>query len=416
MSIRPGPQPRHEGISAQEREAFRALLQDGAWTTHEANQALGRQRARELASEGYLGLTFTAMGYLYFLQAPGRVAATGTCDKPRSFGSCINLAYRRLALQRLGWEAITDLQHLPRPARDDLTPVQTPEGIVWLTAQYGVGRGCSVQKLQKLVADWRSEALYHNIRVVVVTPNLRRGQRLQEREESWLRLVPCLPFKQQEGRLMYPDSHDPQACDGPVPLPETADLPELSQHILSLSREARIQQARQALEVDSVLSRQQLQRHYGLDTGDLQGVPFVHALLHPCHGRYGLEVGTRFFLASARMRHMKDPYLAHHAGLAEMRQQLGVMPDKKIWQLEPRSRLSYEQPDALWHSPYGTVAIEYDTGSYSSLTIQKKREAFRDRGFSATVWGVPSVKRQQRLTQAFGQEVLLAKWFDNGKS
>jgi hypothetical protein len=129
-----------------------------------------------------------------------------------------------------------------------------------------------------------------------------------------------------------------------------------------------------------------------------------------------LEVGTRFFLASARMRHMKDPYLAHHAGLAEMRQQLGVMPDKKIWQLEPRSRLSYEQPDALWHSPYGTVAIEYDTGSYSSLTIQKKREAFRDRGFSATVWGVPSVKRQQRLTQAFGQEVLLAKWFDNGKS
>lgn len=411
MSIHPGPQPQHDNISEQERVAFRRLLVDGAWTPHEAYKNLGKERVYVLIRDDYLALSYTSMGYLFLLMAKGRIAATGSCDKPRSFARCVNKAYQRLALQRLDWEVVTDPTQQPATARDDLIPVQTPGGMVMLTAQYGSGRGCSVEKLQNLVAAWRSEALFRGLQVVVLTPNLRRGRSIQEREQHWLRLVHCEPLKRKGGQVLYADDRDPRGNELPILRSETRHLPELSQQILSCPREERIHHAHQALAVDGVLSTQQLTRHFGLRLGDMRGVPFVSALLHPVHGRYGLEVKTRFLLRAKRMQHSHIHRLAHLAGLAEMRQQLGVHPDEEAWHIEPRSRLSYEQPDAIWHSPYGDVAIEFDTGSYSSLTIQKKRGTFKDRGFAATVWGVPSVKRQQRLKQQFGQEVLLADWF-----
>ncbi|WP_135230476.1 replication-relaxation family protein [Deinococcus fonticola] len=412
MTIRPGPRPRHEGVSEQEREAFRQLLRDGAWTPDETKAALGRKRMLELHEENYLSVTYTAMGLLVLPKAHGRVAATGSCDKPRSFARCINTAYQRLALQRLGWEVILDPARRPPTARDDLTPVQTPEGTVLLTAQFGSGRGCSVEKLESLVTQWRSEALFHNLRVVVLTPNVRRGKRLQERESSWLKLVHCLPLAEAKGRVMYPASDDPRASEAALHVPTDTALPELTRQILCLSRDARLHHARRALAVDSVMSTQQLRRHYGLEAGDLQDTPYVHALIHPCHGRYGLEVSTRFFLASPRMQYVHHHHLAHRAGLAEMRMQLSVEADTSVWQTEPRSRLSYEQPDAIWCTPKGSVAVEYDTGSYSMSTIQKKRETFSDRGFAATLWGVPAAKRQQRLQREFGEEVMLAQWFN----
>lgn len=415
MSIRPGPQPKHEGISAQEREAFRRLLRDGAWTPEEAKDALGRKRMFQLHDAGYVSATKTAMGLLILLGAHGRVAATGSCDKPMSFARCINTAYQRLALQRLGWEVISDPAQRPPTARDNLIPVRTPEGPVLLTAQYGSGQGCSVEKLESLVTQWRSEASFHGLRVVVLTPNVRRGKKLQERERSWLELVSCLPLKAADGRVMYPTPDDPRGSETAIYVPTDTPLPELTRQTLRLSRDARIQRAKEALLVDSVLSSQQLQRHYGLETGDMVDVPFVHALIHPCHSRYGLEVSTRFFLASPRMQYVHHHHLAHRAGLAEMRMQLSVYADAKIWQIEPRSRLSYEQPDAIWHSSRGSIAVEYDTGSYSMSTIQKKRETFSDRGFAATLWGVPAAKRQQRLQREFGEEVMLAQWFNKDR-
>lgn len=416
MSIRPGPQPQHENINQHEREAFRALLGDGAWTPDEAYKVLGKARTVTLIKEDYLGLTHTSMGYLILLMARGRVAACGTADKPRSFARCMDMAYQRFALQRLGWQVITDPRQQPETARDDLIPVRTPERVVMLTAQFGAGRGCSVEKMQNLVADWRSEALSRGLQVVVLTPNTRRGRKIQEREQAWLQLVHCEPLKQEGGRVLYSDDSDPCGSEFPIAVITGTSLPDLTVEILSLPREERIQRARQALATDTVISSQQLQRHYGLKLGDMLGVPYVPALLHPVHGRYGLEVKTLFLLNSKRMQNMHVHRLAHAAGLAEMRQHLGVAPEPDLWHREPRSHLSYEQPDAIWHSSNGDVAVEYDTGSYSTNTIQKKRGTFTDRGFAATIWGVPSVKRQQRLQQQFGQQVLLADWFNDGSA
>lgn len=164
MSIRPGPQPQHPEISDREREAFRALIRDGAWTGQEAMRAFSEARLAELSESDFLAVTWTAMGTLIFPKAKARVVATGSSDKPRSYATSVNTTYQRLALKRLGWTVVTDPQRRPPTVRKDLTVVETQEGIVMLSAQFGSGKGCSVEKLQNLVQQWRSEALFHNIK------------------------------------------------------------------------------------------------------------------------------------------------------------------------------------------------------------------------------------------------------------
>lgn len=63
MSIRPGPQSRHDNISEQERRAFRRLLADGAWTPDEAYRNMGKERVYNLIKEDYLAPSYTSMGW-----------------------------------------------------------------------------------------------------------------------------------------------------------------------------------------------------------------------------------------------------------------------------------------------------------------------------------------------------------------
>jgi hypothetical protein len=75
--------------------------------------------------------------------------------------------------------------------------------------------------------------------------------------------------------------------------------------------------------------------------------------------------------------------IRHLLGIASMRRELGVPPEH--WRLYE----AYDPiaPDAEWRVPHGTIAIEFDAGSYSRQVIVTKTlqfgAAYRDQ-----VWGM----------------------------
>jgi hypothetical protein len=263
-----------------------------------------------------------------------------------------------------------------------------------MASTFGNGRGYSSAALRQMVPRWRSQALANGITVMIVTPNARRGRRLKENAGAWLRFQHCHPYRRRGGRLLCGEAAE-----------------DSSGVVASLDRGERLERARQALATDTVLSAAQLLRYYGLRATELHGWAHVHALQHPVHSRYGLDVAMSLYLASPRLQYAHDNVLAHRAGLAELRHQLGAPANPDVWEVEPKSNLSYEQPDAIWTTDQGEIAVEFDTGSYAMRVVENKRETFTDRGFIRTVWGVTSHTRQQRLSGLFGEDVLLSQWF-----
>ncbi len=55
--------------------------------------------------------------------------------------------------------------------------------------------------------------------------------------------------------------------------------------------------------------------------------------------------------------------LRHLAGVAELRLRLGVPPDPGAWRVSLKPRHPVEEPDAVWFTPEGPVAVEYDAGA-----------------------------------------------------
>jgi hypothetical protein len=91
--------------------------------------------------------------------------------------------------------------------------------------------------------------------------------------------------------------------------------------------------------------------------------------------------------------------LRHLAAVAEMRHLLGAPVER--WQTLPWEQ--GEQPDAVWESPVGLVAVEYDAGSYSPATILRKAHAFE--AFQGQVWGSSSPQRVAHLHTLLPPEI-----------
>lgn len=394
-----GPHPAAlSDVSEPERGLFRELYCAGSWPHDQAVHSFGEQRFQSLMAGRYLIPVQTEIGRLTLLLARGRVAAFGVCDKPEAFSVQIDRAYKRIALHHLKWPVMSDQSLCQHDRTGQMIAAYTSYGPSLVYAALGSGRGISLEAMNRLVKRHNSSALYHGYEVVIITPSGRRGQKLGAKHPSWLHVVHCLPKVGEGGRLSIQGSVEGQRR-GSIHLPD---------------RDQRVQAALSDLAVDTVLSRRQLERHYGLYPTDLPGVPFVETLVRPVHSRYGLEVPNRIYVADKRMAYLHDHVLTHRAGVAEMRRQLGVPADSDQWEVEAKGRLDYEEPDAVWRSPYGDVAVEYDVGTYTMRVVDKKVGTFKDRDFRGVVWGAASPQRAARLTRVLepqGVQVLTTQWW-----
>jgi hypothetical protein len=109
-----------------------------------------------------------------------------------------------------------------------------------------------------------------------------------------------------------------------------------------------------------------------------------------------------------------DWRLRHFAALAEIRQILKAGPTN--WKLQthenPRSRwggfIKTTIPDAIWKSPLGKVAIEFDAGSH---TLKEVGIKFRQYGseYQRQWWYAPTAERAESLRTVFESKPVAAE-------
>lgn len=397
-AIKTGPHAIDEDVTDEEKALLRQMYMDGTWPWAKTLQTFGEKRSHEFMTRGYFLPVQTDLGRLTLLLARGLITTFGVCDKPAAFSSQIDRTYFRLALQQLGWTEMPDQSLVQHDPTRRMRAVYTRYGPALVMGLLGSGTGMTLEAMRKVLLRQKSSALYHGYRVVLITPSARRGQKLASKHRSWFHVVHCLPKVGDGQRLNIQQERESNRRPS-VALPDRAE---------------RVEQALQALQVDTVLSRWQLERYYGLNPTDLAGVPYVETVSRPVHARYGLEVPSRIYLAEKRMARLHDHDLIHRAGVAEIRHQLGAPADPNAWEVEARGRLRYEEPDAVWRSVLGEIAIEYDTGSYTMKAVDKKVETFRDCAFIQTIWGTTSDSRAARLSEVLGPQgvqVMTAKWW-----
>lgn len=149
-----------------------------------------------------------------------------------------------------------------------------------------------------------------------------------------------------------------------------------------------------ALEVDRALSAGQVARRYDLDVCRL-GKPFilVEAFTSATYGSQNYQ-RVAFVTLERKVSRLNAASLRHLAGVAEMRRYLNAPPE--AWQNDAAARHAVEVPDALWLTPEGGIAIEYDAGSYGRARITTKALAYRR--YAGQVWASPSRKHVRHLT------------------
>ena len=147
------------------------------------------------------------------------------------------------------------------------------------------------------------------------------------------------------------------------------------------------------LETDKVLSEGQLLRHYGYPLSRLSAnILTFNAFLSTTH--HSMTYREVFFVTLERKHtRLSASALRHLAGVAEMRRMLCAPVEQ--WHAEASARCVAEQPDAVWESLAGDIAIEYDAGSYSPQKIRQKICTFER--YEDQVWGSSSRKRVRHL-------------------
>lgn len=158
--------------------------------------------------------------------------------------------------------------------------------------------------------------------------------------------------------------------------------------------EARLEQLARDLQTDGALSGGQVHRHYGLSHDCLEDthLSLVTAFLAPTQGSTCYRE-MQFVTPSPKLARLNAASLRHLAGVAELRRILGADPSN--WQSRAAARYRPHTPDALWQTPRGIFAIEYDVGSYSRSQILRKGSTFRR--YKGQIWGTPSRPRVRHL-------------------
>lgn len=417
-------------LSDLERERLTNLyMEDGGWTVEEAKKYLPSPRIRDFLKAGILVWQGTEMGAVILLGTLGRQAVFGVGSGCVNLDSQVNRTYRRLSLKQLGWRVLEASElgfELPESlVSRRLFFCETYAGLALVGGQL-TGNGYSSVHLRRLVVRYRSTALAYGFKLAILMPGKRRGQSLARRFGEVLDVVHVLPDVgegRQIRRVTAPARQETRTPEGPYLAgeawrddPQLSTLPGLIRQTLQLSRAQRIEQAMAALECDDVMTAAQLRRFYALSPQDLPGVYQVPTVICPVPTQRANEVKITFLTLSKRLSGKSNFVLCHRCGTGHMRHLLNLPPDLDRYHLEPRSRLKYEEPDAIWEPEEGRrYALEYDHGTYSPLTVGRKIDTFRDRDFTGIIWGVGSPQRQRNLQAKIGPElyrpVLLVEWW-----
>ncbi len=371
----------------------------------------------------------SVIGTLYMLSLTGRRLVLRDASSTRIAPQRnLDRAYIRLCMDDYGF-AETDERTTRRldqyAGKMELFERVTPQGVA-LVGGTLTGGGLDRVCIRQLVTRLKSSALAYDFRLILFTPSQTRGQQLAERHASILTMIHHLPGGTGERlkRTTFKASTD-EAYAGPASssmleelvLRKHPDLfPQLTFDLLRDRRAERIERFSADLEVDQVISAEQLHRHYMLHPDDLKNVRYVEAIMHPVHGRVSLEIKTRFYLTSSALQYQDDTALGHLAGVGEMRRTMNVPADKSF-QLNPKRRLARDAPDAVYHSTYGPVAFEFDTGTYTLSTVQSKLESYVQQGYLQTIWGtanhrrVPTIEGIMQREEGVKGKVILSEWW-----
>lgn len=427
--IKPGPQKVILPITQAEQVLLDQLYRiDGAWTIQEGLSALGADRLRAMIDHQYLGVTPTAMGHMLLLLARGRIATYGGSSDAASLNRQINRAYFRLALETLGWrppqpgEPVRNLETYDPTGR--FREINTEYGLA-LVAGKLTADGYSTEYIRRLASRLRSTALYENFYVIILTPHGRKGRVHAEQHGAFLKVIRVLPeyptpeaFRPGvEARSVTPTPPDPALVGSHwKEFPQLRGLPSRVLEVLQLPRDERIEQAMLSIECDGVMSAAQLRTYYALTPEDLKAIHRIQTILRTTPSQRTSEVQVEFLTLSRRLARQEMHRLAHRCGTGRIRHLVDVRPDPAAYKAEYRGTLRVEEPDAvIFRSDGREIAVEFDNGTYSSATIEKKLGAFQDRDFHEVIWGVSNPLRQRNLTRKIGgqlkREILLAEWW-----
>lgn len=159
--------------------------------------------------------------------------------------------------------------------------------------------------------------------------------------------------------------------------------------------DVRLARLRADLRTDRALSLTQAETHYQLRQVQLEAAGFFvferrvgvtrHAKARPC----------AFVAAEEAVLDLRGQALRHLVGVAELRHRLGA--EAKAWRSAADAAFALLRPDAVWQTPEGVIAIEFDAGSYDPEQLRRKVEAFGS--FAGQVWGAASRARAAHLSR-----------------
>lgn len=168
---------------------------------------------------------------------------------------------------------------------------------------------------------------------------------------------------------------------------------------------------REALEVDKALSLGQCERYWGVGLERLRAVGLDLVRVEIGLTKHQQPKPLVFVCSSRAVAKLHPNQLRHLAGVAEMRQLLGARLD--AWHSEAERERALLYPDAVWQTPSGKVAIEFDAGSYNPNQLEQKCWTYA-RNFSGQIWGTPSLQRagrlRYRLRQVTNAQVVALEW------
>lgn len=416
-------------------EALGRLDQDGAWTP--AEMSANFEEVERLYSSNLVRAIPTEIGELTILMPAGLRLAFGSASRPRAPGRDgsrtvfsvtrqLDKAYVRLGIQAMGWQLSDQPEELTQyDTTGRMVAVTCPEGPALVTG--ALGSGYSWAGMCKIATRLKSTALFEPFYVVLFSP-AKRGKGLVEQNSTFLRQVtPPLDVGGRRRLQVTAGWGKVKPPAGPMVFTTGGAQGAIERfnqkgheygmdwiEIRRLPRAERVRRARQDLAFDGVMTAHQLVRRYDLKPADFEGRPHVSNAVRPVHSQETNLVHTLFFLHEARHKTVHVTALSHRAHAAEMRFQLGVPADATLWSYRPEFKHGLHKPDAVWFSPYGQVAIEYDTASYGTTLFIAKVESYQSQGYADIVWGVARPKRQARLKEMTlewgGVRVMLARW------
>jgi len=165
-------------LSMKLAEKLIQLDRDFAWTITEMSDLMSDEEVDYCNEHEFLYQQPTEMGGLIMLTSVCRKILFNTSHDPISLTRRSDKAYLRLCLLELEFVPTRGVRDYTELAPNNgFVQCQTPEGVALVTGHLS-GGGMTRHGMLHLVNRLRSSALAYGFKVIVITPNARRGHGL----------------------------------------------------------------------------------------------------------------------------------------------------------------------------------------------------------------------------------------------